>query len=119
MHVGLVDLQMVHHLQHVLGHLRAVLGRVVRLFALAVAAAVDGHDAMVLGQRFGHAVGEPIAFGAAGVAVNEHDRRALAGFEIVDLHAVGGGERAVLRFDGRPRPTAHAESQDRLADRWS
>ena len=39
---------------------------------------------------------KPVALGRARVAVDQHDRRALAGFEIVNLHAVRGREGAVL-----------------------
>ena len=72
--VGLLDLEMVHQLDDVSGHLRAVLRRIVRLVALSVSAAVDGDDPVPADKRVGDAVREPVAGAVARVAVDQHDR---------------------------------------------
>ena len=56
--MGLLDLEMIHQLDHVFRPAGAV---ELRLVALAVIPAIKGHDHVVLGQGVGDAVGEPVA----------------------------------------------------------
>src|SRR4029079_3954922 len=77
--------------------LRTVLIDVVRLVALAMAAAVQG-DELKAGGGFEFGVAEDITAPGTGIAhpaVDEHDRHALAFGDVADLHAVGVEECVV------------------------
>ena len=93
--VRLVDLQVVHQLDHIVCPSRAAgLG----LVALPVIAVVDRDDAVGLGNLWCDPGREPHASGRVRVTMDEDDpRAAFAKREVVNLDAVGGGEKPVLR----------------------
>src|SRR6185503_10004834 len=73
------------------------LARSVRLWlvALTMIPAIDRHYAMVFGEGFGDAVGEPVSFGATCVAVNQDDRRTLAHFDEMNLDSIRRGKGSI------------------------
>ena len=98
---------MVEQPHHVLGHLGAVLFRVVRLVALAVPAAIQRDQLELLGRGVGVAEPPPHA-GIAHPAVDEDDGFALAFRDVPNLHAVRV-EHVVGRLGGLGHETAYDE----------
>jgi hypothetical protein len=108
--VRLRNVQVVHQPRHVLDDGEAVLRRIVRLVALAVAAHVERDDAELLRQRVDDSRLSPIGVKRRGKAVDQHDRLAPSDVDVTDLDAARVEERiGILRLDG----TRHGRQQDR------
>ena len=89
-HMRLVDLQRIQHRADVVAGARLrIHGHVLRHVGGRPAARIEG-DASVAPREIAH-LRLPAAV-VAGKLVHEHDRHAAAGFLVVELHAVVGGE---------------------------
>jgi hypothetical protein len=108
--VRLRDVQVVHQPRHVLDDGEAVLRRVVRLVALAMAAHVERDDSKRLRQRVDDFRLAPVDVKRRGKAVDQHHRLAPSDVDVTDLDAARVEERiGVLRPDG----ACHWRQQDR------
>jgi hypothetical protein len=85
--VRFLDVEVVEQPYDVVDHLNAVARGVVRLVALAVAAAVERDDAEVLRERIDDARRAPVRVEARRESMHKDDRLAAADLHVVDLDA--------------------------------
>ena len=93
--MGLLDLEMIEQPHRVLDHFGAILLDLGGFAAFAVAAKIQGDDAMVFRQSLDNARQAPLKLSVDSEAVNQQHRLALALKVVVDFDAVGV-ERAFL-----------------------
>ena len=85
--VGFGDLELVHHLEHVLAHRRVAEGLRRRgCLAASVAARVHQHESTQRRQHVDPSEVDPVALGIRAPSVHEHERSSVADDVVVDSH---------------------------------
>src|SRR5262249_19201319 len=104
-HMSLLDLEMIHEPNDILGHLEAIFLWIVWLVTLAMATVVQCDHLVLRRKRSDNARCPPVLVDVGRESVNQDDRLAGTFHYVVDLHAI--------RIEGpffRPRPCGKHEN---------